>query len=80
MLYSFMQFTLSNFPTLLKQVRAQLHLTQTELANELGVSFSTVNRWENQQTKPLKLALRQFETFCEQKMADGSLTLNDLSQ
>lgn len=76
----FMQITLSNFPALLKQVRAQLHLSQTELADELGVSFSTVNRWENQQTKPLRLALRQFEMFCEQKMADGALSLKDLNR
>jgi DNA-binding transcriptional regulator YiaG len=75
-----MQITSSNFPALLKEVRAQLHLSQTELADELGVSFSTVNRWENQQTKPLRLALRQFETFCEQKMADGSLSLKDLDR
>ena len=27
-------------------VRAKLNLTQTELTRELGVSFSTINRWE----------------------------------
>lgn len=74
------QVTESNFHIVLKQVRNQLHLTQTEIAHELGVSFSTVNRWENQQTKPLKLALRQFEFFCEQKIAEGVLRLKDVGQ
>lgn len=74
------QVTTSNFYMLLKQVRNQLHLTQTEIAHELGVSFSTINRWENQQTKPLKLALKQFEMFCEQKAAAGLLNMNDLNQ
>jgi DNA-binding XRE family transcriptional regulator len=74
-----MQINLSNFPFLLKQVRAQLHLSQKELANELGASYWTVNRWENQQTEPLKLALRPFEKFCKQKMADGSLSLTSQS-
>lgn len=74
------QVTASNFHIILKHVRNQLHLTQTEIAHELGVSFSTVNRWENQQTKPLKLALRQFESFCEQKTAEGLLKLKDLDQ
>ena len=74
------QITPSNFHMVLKQVRNQLHLTQTEIADELGVSFSTVNRWENQQTKPLKLALKQFELFCEQKRAEGLLQTKDMGQ
>ena len=36
-------------------------LSQEELAHALGVSFATVNRWENGRTAPSKLALRQFE-------------------
>ena len=39
-------------------------LSQEELAHALGVSFATVNRWENGRTAPSKLALRQFEQFC----------------
>ena len=30
-----------------KQYRARLGLTQVELSARLGVSFATVNRWEN---------------------------------
>ncbi|TJW11369.1 helix-turn-helix domain-containing protein [Parvibacter caecicola] len=45
--------------------RKQLGLTQTEFAKVLGVSFATVNRWENNQANPSALAQRAFEDFCE---------------
>ena len=39
-------------PDILKQVRAKLELSQEELANRLGVAFSTLNRWENGKSAP----------------------------
>ena len=42
-----------------KQYRARLGLTQVELSARLGVSFATVNRWENGQTKPSPLSWQQ---------------------
>ena len=40
----------------LKKIR-QLHgWSQEDLARKLGVSFATVNRWENGKTKPSRLA------------------------
>jgi len=54
---------LGNFPQQLKEVRQQLGLSQQELAHALGVSFATVNRWENAKTTPSNLAQRQFERF-----------------
>lgn len=59
-----------NFPATVKEVRRQLALSQEELAHALGVSFATVNRWENGKTVPSKLAQRQFEQFCKQKKID----------
>lgn len=56
-----------NFPELVKDVRKQLGLSQEELAHELGVSFATVNRWENGKTIPSKLARRQIEYLCKDK-------------
>jgi putative transcriptional regulator len=64
-----------NFPELVKEVRRQLGLTQEELAHALGVSFATVNRWENGKTKPSKVARNQFRMFCEQKVAQGLLSI-----
>ena len=40
----------------LRAIRARLDLTQQELADRLGVSFATVNRWEAGTTKPQKAA------------------------
>jgi DNA-binding transcriptional regulator YiaG len=54
-----------NFPELVKNVRSQLGLSQEDLAHALGVSFATVNRWENAKTSPSKLALKQFDAFCK---------------
>ena len=36
----------------IKALRAKLGLTQVALADAIGVSFPTVNRWENGKTKP----------------------------
>jgi len=37
------------------QLRAKLNLSQEELAKMLGVSFISVNRWENDKYAPTKL-------------------------
>jgi SNF2 family DNA or RNA helicase len=53
-----------DFPERIKQFRVCRGLTQQALADRLGVSFATVNRWENGQTKPSQLSwnrLRQLE-------------------
>ncbi|NQU03497.1 MAG: helix-turn-helix transcriptional regulator [Syntrophaceae bacterium] len=55
----------ATFPELVKEVRRQLGISQEELAHELGVSFATINRWENGKTTPFKLARKQFDAFCE---------------
>lgn len=44
------------FSALLRVLRAKLDLTQTELAERLGVSFVSVNRWEGAHSKPQKAA------------------------
>ena len=40
----------------LRSIRSRLDLTQQQLADRLGVSFATVNRWEGGMTKPQKAA------------------------
>lgn len=62
-----------NFAGTVKAVRQQLGLSQEELAHELGVSFATINRWENAKTIPFKLARSQFEAFCERMKEQGKL-------
>jgi putative transcriptional regulator len=46
---------------LIRTIREELNLTQEELARELGVTFPTVNRWENDRTQPSPMALRQVQ-------------------
>ena len=49
----------------IKQVRMKLKLSQTEMAKELGVAYSTLNRWENGKFKPNYEAIKRFEGFCK---------------
>ncbi len=64
-----------SFSALVKEIRRQLALSQEDLARELGVSFATVNRWENGLSKPSKLAKVQLETFCKKMTNQGRLTI-----
>jgi superfamily II DNA or RNA helicase len=45
-----------NFTSQIKQLRGRLGLTQVMLAERLGVSFPTVNRWENGKSVPSQLS------------------------
>lgn len=48
------------------QVRGQLQLTQMELAEKLGVSYTTVNRWEKGHHEATFLIQHKFDDFCKQ--------------
>ena len=64
------------FSQLVLEVRKTLKITQEQLARELGVSFSTVNRWEKGRANPNNLAKRAFFQFCKDNDIDideGSL-------
>jgi SNF2 family DNA or RNA helicase len=64
-----------NYPEQIKKLRADLSLTQQSLAEKLGVSFATVNRWENGQTKPSRLSwtqLRQLESTIAEEASPES--------
>ena len=45
-----------DYPEKIKSLRASLGLTQVALAERLGVSFPTVNRWENGKSRPSQLS------------------------
>ena len=49
----------ADYPSRVKSIRERLDLTQVRFAERIGVSFATVNRWENGQTRPARLAWRQ---------------------
>ncbi len=67
-----------DYPSLIKEVRRQLSISQEDLARELGVSYATVNRWENSQAKPSKLARAQLDAFCKQMQEAGMLNLPEV--
>lgn len=50
-----------SFGKLVRELRQQMGLTQEKLAAQLGVSFSTLNRWENEHSRPSPLARAKLE-------------------
>lgn len=56
---------------LVRETRTRLGLSQTKFATLLGVSFHSVNRWENKQARPLPLALKQLEMLLHQMGEQG---------
>lgn len=60
------------FSNQVKHVRTQLNMSQKKLASALGVSFATINRWENSRNEPSKLAQNSFYEFCESNFIDIS--------
>jgi len=51
----------ANIPRLVRELRDRMGLTQEKFAAKLGVTFPTINRWENGRAKPSPLALKQIE-------------------
>lgn len=47
---------MTEIKAILRGIRANLNLTQEQLAERLGVSFATVNRWEGGSNEPQKAA------------------------
>ena len=48
-----------NISTLVKGLRQRLGLTQEQFAQEVGVTFSTVNQWENGHRRPQPFLLKR---------------------
>lgn len=49
-----------------KRIRQLALMTQEDFANELHISFSTVNRWENGKGTPSVSGMKALKIFCEQ--------------
>jgi len=47
----------------LRRLRRQLAMTQEEFSGGIGVTVSTVNRWENGHAQPSRLAWRAIESI-----------------
>lgn len=56
---------------LILKLRQTLGLTQEKLAQKLGVSFPTINRWENGRSKPSPLAMKQIKDLLQNLGSSG---------
>jgi putative transcriptional regulator len=61
---------------ILKSIRTELNITQTDLAEAVHVSFSTVNRWENKKVTPNRMARVLILDFCEKQNVSQALIDN----
>ncbi len=49
-----------------KDLRDKLIMTQAEFAKMLGVSFTSINRWENGLNRPTTTARKQIVELCKE--------------
>ena len=54
----------------IKKIRQKCFLSQEAFGRELGVSFSSINRWESGKTKPNMSAMKKIKEFCEAQGID----------
>jgi transcriptional regulator with XRE-family HTH domain len=50
---------------LIRELRKRTGLSQEKFAAKLGVTFPTINRWENGRAKPSPLAMQRIEDFLQ---------------
>ncbi len=49
-----------------KDLQDKLIMTQADFADMLGVSFTSINRWENGLNRPTTIALKQIAELCKE--------------
>lgn len=54
-----------SYQAAIKKLRRELLITQSELAKMLGVSFESVNRWENGKCEPTMAVKRKLSSYFE---------------
>ena len=55
---------------LILEIRNQLNTSQEELAKMIGISYATVNRWENGHSKPNRTAQYRLYDICRERRVD----------
>lgn len=58
------------FSEAIKYIRKITFMSQESFAKEIGVSFSTVNRWERGKSKPNYSAMKKINKFCNDNSID----------
>ena len=61
-----------DIPRLVRELRERTGLTQEKFAAKLGVTFPTINRWENRRAKPSPLAMQKIEELLRNMGKNGA--------
>ena len=61
----------ADIPRLVRELRQRTGLTQEKFAAKLGVTFPTINRWENGRARPSPLAMQKIEEFLRSMGDEG---------
>lgn len=61
-----------NIPALIRELRQRLDLTQEQFAQRVGVTYSTVNHWENGKRVPLPFLVRRLLEMKQELDETGS--------
>ncbi|MDZ8238684.1 MAG: helix-turn-helix transcriptional regulator [Nostoc sp. ChiQUE01a] len=59
-----------NIGKLVRTLRQELNLSQEKFAAEFGVTFATINRWENKRATPSPLAMQRISTLLNRLLAE----------
>ena len=61
----------ADIPKIVKELRAKLQLTQEQFAQKVGVTYSTVNHWENGKRMPQPFLIRRLLELKEEVAGKG---------
>ena len=64
-----------NIPKLVKELRERLGLTQEQFAQKVGVTYSSVNHWENGKRRPQPFLVRRLLEIKEELDAESKVPL-----
>ena len=62
----------ADLPRLVRELRERTGLTQEKFAAKLGVTYPTINRWENGRAKPSPLTIQQIKDLLQDMGKDGA--------
>lgn len=52
-----MKLQVKNYTNLIDEIQSRLNLTQTELAQKVGISYPSLSRWRNGHHQPSPMAI-----------------------
>ena len=64
-----------DIPKLVKELRERLGLTQEQFAQKVGVTFGSVNHWENGKRTPQPFLIRRLVEMKEELDAENKVPL-----